>query len=109
MSTKTIGLTIAEDIPTQIGMNGNGMVRIKDYQGKGTDNDGNTIADVLFVYYQGRTEYDNGDGPLQTLAFDHRAEISINSGIEVSTTSAHDALQPVLEGRGYTVTKETTS
>ena len=102
----TIGLTIAEAVPTNLGNATNTMFKIKSVEGAGNDGT-NKFLDIIFDVYESRAKYDAGDSPLQTAGVNHRRQVSLPIATEVSETTLHQALKTILEGEGLTVTEET--
>lgn len=103
-----VGLKLTgKTVPTNIGNVSGSMIRVKDVPGSSRGVDGDKVLNMSFDVYESRAKYDAGDDPLITAGFSQAEEITIAADTEVSTTSIHQALTPVMEARGFTVTEET--
>lgn len=102
----TIGLKLTEAVATNLGNKSNTMIRVKDVPGSSRADNGDKVLSLSFNVYESRVKFDAGDDPLVTAGFSQAETITIDSATEVSTTSIHQALKPVMEARGFTVTEE---
>jgi len=103
----TIGLKLTEAVATNLGNKTNTMIRVKDVPGSSRAENGDKILNMSFDVYESRAKFDAGDDPLTTAGFSQAETITIAAATEVSTTSIHQALKPIMEARGFTVTEET--
>lgn len=102
-----IGLTLTgKTVPTNIGSVSGAMIRVKNVPGSSRNSEGDKTLDMSFDVYESRAKFEAGEDPLSTAGFSQAETVTIDVATEVSTTSIHQALKPIMEAHGFTVTEE---